>query len=326
MLEFKSPYFLLILLAIPLHIYYRRRVKPATMLFTQVDIAKNLTESFRVKLRKIFNYIEYGGLACLVIALARPRWGKSIEEIVTHGVDIVLALDISGSMRAVDFPPHDRIWLAKKVAKDFILGRPYDRIGLVVFARKAFTQCPLTLDHNILIELLDRVYIGMIEDGTAIGMGLVTALNRLKDSQAKSKVIILLTDGRNNAGKIDPITAAKFAHELGVKVYTIGAGKRGESLYPFETPFGIQYAKVKGVDLNEPELKEIAKITGGLYFRAETKEALEKVYKTIDKLEKVEFKKHTYKLYKELFMPVLITGLLLMSLVIISRFAWLKFP
>ncbi|MCK4595187.1 VWA domain-containing protein, partial [candidate division WOR-3 bacterium] len=273
-------------------------------------------------------WVGITGVVFLVLGLARPQKGRSYEEYITKGIDIMLALDISSSMRCLDYKPYDRIQMAINAAQNFINGRGNDRIGLVLFATDAFTQCPLTLDHEILSDLLQKAEVGMIEDGTAIGMGLATAVNRLKESDSKSRIIVLLTDGRNNAGKIDPGTASELAKSYDIKVYTIGAGKKGETLYPVDNGiFGRRYAPVLGVDIDEEILKEIANLTDGLYFRAETPEALSKVYEVIDKMEKVEIKTKKYTLYKEIFKYFVLTGLVLLLIPIILNYTiLLKIP
>ncbi len=240
--------------------------------------------TFRNYLRHILFALRTAGITLLIIALARPQSTDKFQDVSTEGIDIVLTLDISGSMLARDFRP-DRLEASKDVATEFISGRPYDRIGLVVFSGESFTQCPLTTDHAVLINLLREIQSGMIEDGTAIGMGLANAVNRIKDSEARSKVIILLTDGVNNRGEIAPATAAGIAKTFGVRVYTIGVGTQGMAPYPVQTPFGIQYQDMP-VEIDEAILREIAQTTGGRYFRATDNDKLVQVYNEIDKLEK----------------------------------------
>jgi Ca-activated chloride channel homolog len=220
----------------------------------------------------------------LIIVIARPQSSDSWENVTTEGIDIVIALDISGSMLAEDFKPN-RLEASKAVATEFIAGRPDDRMGLVVFAGESFTQCPLTTDHAVLMNLFQGIESGIIEDGTAIGLGLATSVSRLKDSEAKSRVIILLTDGMNNRGEIAPVTASEIAKTFGIRVYTVGVGSLGTAPYPFRTPFGIQYQNVK-VEIDEGVLKEIANMTGGKYFRATNNQKLKEIYQEIDKLEK----------------------------------------
>jgi len=261
--------------------------------------------TFRHYLRHIFFALRTMAVGLLIIALARPQKSDKFQNVSTEGIDIVLAQDISGSMLARDFKP-DRLEAAKNIATEFISGRPYDRIGLVVFSGESFTQCPLTTDHAVLINLLREIQSGMIEDGTAIGMGLATAVNRIKDSKAKSKVIILLTDGVNNKGEIAPATAAEIAKTFGIRVYTIGVGTQGVAPYPVQTPYGIQYQDMP-VEIDEGILQKIAETTGGKYFRATDNNSLIQIYKEIDKLEKskIDVKQFTKKQEKYL-LPALI--------------------
>lgn len=235
------------------------------------------------------------------------------REQETKGIDIVVSLDISGSMMAEDFKPENRLAVAKEEAAKFIRERENDRIGLVVFSREAFTQCPLTLDYDILTSLLSEVQIGMIQDGTAIGMGIATAVNRLRESDAKSKVIILITDGENNAGKIDPVTAAELAQTFGIKVHTIGVGRGGLVPFPINDPlFGKRYVQAK-VDIDEFTLKRIADITGGVFFRARDPQSLSEIYTRINELEKTEVRVKEYRSFDELFPYFLIPALILLT-------------
>jgi Ca-activated chloride channel homolog len=238
---------------------------------------KNYVRHFPFVLRLIV-------FALLIIVIARPQSSNSWENVTTEGIDIVIALDISGSMLAEDFKPN-RLEASKSVATEFIAGRPDDRMGLVVFSGESFTQCPLTTDHAVLMNLFQGIESGIIEDGTAIGLGLATSVNRLKDSEAKSRVIILLTDGMNNRGEVAPVTAAEIAKTFGIRVYTVGVGSLGTAPYPFKTPFGVQYQNVK-VEIDEKVLSEIASMTGGKYFRATNNQKLKEIYQEIDKLEK----------------------------------------
>jgi Ca-activated chloride channel family protein len=250
-------------------------------------------------------------LVLLVIAIARPRSATDVRETHTEGIDIIVTLDISSSMLAEDFHPQNRIGAAKVSAKEFISGRVSDRIGLVVFSGESYTQCPLTLDYDIIKEFIDRIQIGAIEDGTAIGMAVVNGLNRLRESKAKSKVIILLTDGQNNRGEIDPLTAAQAASALKVKIYTIGVGTEGVAPYPIQTPWGIQYQQIP-VKIDEELLKEMAKMTGGAYFRATDENKLRQIYTKINKLEKTKIEVKEYRTYRELFLPYIIIALILL--------------
>ena len=253
----------------------------------------------------------------LVIAIARPQSTNSYRSESTEGIDIMLSLDISGSMLAEDLKPN-RLEAAKEVATKFIADRPDDNIGLVVFAGESFTQCPLSTDHGVLINLLNAVEFGVIEDGTAIGLGLANAVNRIKDSQAKSKVIILLTDGSNNRGDIAPLTAAEIAKKFGVRVYTIAVGKHGMAPYPFQTPFGIQYQNVP-VEIDEEVLQQIAQMTGGSHFRATDNATLSAIYAEIDQMEKTKLQVREYRKKQEEFFPYLMVAFFLLMLEILIR-------
>lgn len=266
----------------------------------------------RVWLRHVLFALKVLAIVFLVTALARPQSSNSWQTYTSEGIDIVLGLDISTSMLARDFSP-DRLEAAKEVATKFILERPQDRIGLVVFAGESFTQCPLTTDQAVLVNLLREVQSGMIEDGTALGLGLANAVNRLKDSPAKSKVVILLTDGVNNRGAIAPVTAAELAKTYGIRVYTIGVGTYGEAPYPVPSPFGVQLQNMR-VEIDEDVLRQIATVTGGQYFRATDNSKLEQIYKEIDQLEKSKMEvKHFSKKQEQYFWFGLIGVLLLVG-------------
>jgi Ca-activated chloride channel homolog len=239
-----------------------------------------------------------GVLILGILALARPQVRDVVQERYAEGVDIMLVLDTSTSMRAQDFQPN-RFEAARDVASEFIRSRVSDRVGLIVFAAKAFTQAPLTLDYDFLQRMLAEVDIGIIEDGTAIGTALATAVNRLADSDAKSKVVILLTDGQNNRGEIDPVTAAEVAQALGVRVYSIGVGAHGEAPFVFTDPFGGQRRRMVPVDIDEQMLQTVADLTGGRYFRATTKQALRSIYDEIGELEKTRIEERIYTDYEE---------------------------
>jgi Ca-activated chloride channel family protein len=259
------------------------------------------------------------GTGLLFVALARPQQGRSDEEVTTEGVDIALVLDVSVSMKALYFKPEDRLTVAKQRIKEFIAKRQNDRIGLVVFAARSFTKCPLTLDYAVLNNFIDDITYTDFSFQTAIGTAIATASNRLKDSNAKSKVMILLTDGANNAGEIPPVTAAKAAKEFGIKIYTIGVGKEGQVPMPVtvQNPFtGQTYQDVQMVesDLDEPTLQEIATTTNGLFFRAQNSEKLKDIYDQIDKLEKTEIKTTIFTSYEERFYPWLFAGFLVLLL------------
>jgi Ca-activated chloride channel family protein len=312
-ITFANPDFLFLLLIIPAMIafyIFRQHKTSASMRMPGLDQIESSGTTFRIYLRHVLFAMKTIAILLLIIILARPQSTDRFQNVSTEGIDIVLALDISGSMLARDFRP-DRLEASKDVATEFISGRPYDRIGLVVFSGESFTQCPLTTDHAVLINLLRDIQSGMIEDGTAIGMGLANAVTRIKDSEAKSKVIILLTDGVNNRGEIAPATAAEIAKTFGVRVYTIGVGTQGMAPYPVQTPFGIQYQNMP-VEIDEAILKDIAQKTGGKYFRATDNDKLVQVYKEIDKLEKskIDVKQFTRKEEKYL-VPALIAFTLL---------------
>lgn len=317
---FEYPYFLLLLLIIPLliafQIFYDKKQYP-NIHYSQLSPFEEYKKSWRVRFRQLPNYIRYIVVALLIIAIARPQSYLSKDEANVEGVDIVVALDISGSMLAEDFKPN-RLEAAKEVAKDFMEGRQTDNIGLVVFSGEAFTQCPPTTDHRMLLELTSKVESGIIEDGTAIGDGLATAINRMKDTKTKSKTIILLTDGVNNMGAIDPLTAADIAKENKMRVYTIGIGKIGMAPYPFQTPFGKQYQNVE-VNIDEPLLKAIAKTTGGKYFRSTDKNSLQTIFKEIDNMEKSIIDVSSYKMKKDRAFPFLIASLFLLIAEVLLR-------
>ena len=321
--------YLLLLVFIPLFVWWTafHRRKAGSIRYSDLGSIKRVKGKRAVRYRKILIFLRGLALSLMVVALARPQAGRKGEEILTGGIDIVLAIDVSSSMRAEDFKPNNRLWVAKEVAKDFIRGRKNDRIGLVIFAGKGFTQCPLTLDYGVLLEFVDKLEIGMIEDGTAIGMGLATAINRLRESQAKSKVVILLTDGRNNRGEIDPLTAAKAAQPLGIKIYTVGAGKRGSAPYPIEDPFfGKRYVKLP-VEIDEETLGEVARTTGGRYFRATDAQKLSEIYKEISQMETTKIKTREYMEYSERFGRFLFPAFLfLMIEIVLSNTRFRKIP
>jgi len=300
-LHFESPLFLILLVILPIAFFFANKRKGSSLRFPTLGVIKTIKYPEAQNPVRFLSLLRILALVLIVIALARPQAIESERELNTKGIDIVLALDISGSMQAEDFAPENRLTVAKEEAKKFILGRKSDRIGLVVFARQSYTQCPLTLDYDVLINLLEDIRIGMIKDGTAIGLSIANAINRLRDSEAKSKVIILMTDGENNSGNIDPITASELAKGFGIKIYTIGIGREGMVPFPVDDPlFGRRYVQAK-VNIDEGMLREIATMTGGVYFRARDERSLEQIYKKIDELEKTEVKVKEYANYKELF-------------------------
>ncbi len=328
MFQFADPYYLILLLLLPLMVwwYWRGRLRnTAKIMYSDIRLLKQVKPSLKQRLRPALFVIRLVAVALIVLALARPQSSHKEEEITTEGIDIVLTMDVSTSMLAEDFRPKNRIEAAKMVAKEFIKGRKNDRIGLVVFAGESFTQCPLTLDYGVLYHILDNMKVADQNwDGTAIGMGLATAINRLKDSKAKSKVIILLTDGRNNRGQIDPITAARMAKALGIRVYTIGTGTRGTAMYPIDDPiWGRRYVPMR-VDIDEDLLKQVAKITGGKYFRATDTEKLRQIYKEIGEMEKTKIEVKEYTRYQEYFVYFLSFGLLLLVLELVLGNTYFK--
>lgn len=326
--RFADPGLLLLLLlvaALLLWKRYRRQRTPAVS-FPQTSLLRKSAGGSRAWARHLLLVLRVAAVSAVVFALARPQSGLEGQEVSTEGIDIILALDTSTSMLAEDIRPN-RVAAAKEVAESFIRGRVNDRIGLVVFAGKAYTQCPLTLDYDILLSLFEDVDAGMIEDGTAIGTGLGVAVNRLKESEAKSKVIVLLTDGRNNRGEIDPKTAAQLAQTFGVRIYTVGAGAEGLAPYPVDdSVFGRRYVQVE-VDIDEPMLQEIAQITGGLYFRATDRDQLEQIYREIDGLEKTEIQVTEFTRYSELFhIPLALAVLFLLAEMILSTTLLRRIP
>ena len=318
-----TEYFWLLLLIPAISIWYflERKNIQSKLLFSETrEIANNKT--IKNHLIHLPFLLKLLAAVFLIIALARPQSTSSWEDSTTEGIDIILAMDISGSMLAEDLKPN-RLEASKDVALDFISKRINDRLGLVIFSGESFTQCPLTTDHNVLINLFKDVKSGMISDGTAIGMGLATGVNRLKDSKAISKVIILLTDGVNNQGLVAPLTAAEIAQKFGIRVYTIGVGTEGYAPYPFQTPFGIQYQDVE-VQIDEKTLQDIATITDGKYFRATNNKSLIEIYEDINKLEKSKIETTEYHKRKEEFLPYALLALFLLMLSFVLRSTFLK--
>ena len=308
---------LALLLPLPLLIWHLRRRQSGSVYFSDLTIIGQLAPSTWVKCLPLLNFARFLSLILIVFALARPQFTQSREQIISEGIDILLILDISGSMRAEDFKPNNRLQAAKEVIRDFLRDRKNDRIGLVVFAGESFTLCPLTLDYRVLGNLLRNVEIGMTTDGTAIGDALANATNRLHHSRTKSKIAILLTDGENNTGNIDPITAAQAGKALGIKVYTIGMGREGGALIPYDDPiFGKQYSRVRTY-VDEKTLKQIAAITDGLYFRATNRQKLAEIYKEINQLETTKIEVTEYTRYKEFAAYLLLPATLLLALEIV---------
>jgi len=318
-----SSYLWLLLILIPITVWYifKNSKSQVNLRYSSVKVFEKNGKPLRYYLRHLLFIIRLIIISLLIIILARPQTEKA-EEKTTEGIDIVIALDISGSMLAQDFKPN-RLEASKNIAIEFINKQEYDRIGLVVFAGEAFTQCPVTIDHKVLINMFAGVKQDLIEDGTAIGHGLATAVNALKESKAKSKIVILLTDGENNAGNIDPMTAADLAAKFNIKVYTIGVGKNGYADMPIQTIFGMQTQKVE-VKIDEETLKLISEKTGGKYFRATDNEKLKKIYDEIEKLEKDKIKEKTAKRMQEEYMKFLIPALMLLVFEILLRYTVLR--
>lgn len=303
-MEFANPQWFWALLVLPvligLYLYRFFAHKQATLSFSSLELLEDLPGNWKSHLHWVQASFLWAGIGFLIIALARPQERLTTVERNAEGIDIVLVLDMSTSMRAEDLKPN-RFEAARNVAKSFVDKRNSDRIGLVTFAMKSFTVVPPTLDYRLLKSLLDDLEMGVIEDGTAIGMGIATAINRLKESEAESKVIILLTDGQNNAGEIDPVTAADLAVTYGIKIYTIGAGTRGTAPYPIQDPiFGRRYQNIQ-VNIDEEMLTQVANLTDGKYFRATDSEQLENIYAEIDELEKSEVEELIYTDYEDLY-------------------------
>ena len=313
MFHFEDPWLLLLaILLVPLLYTYIRGKGSARIRFSSLENLKKIRKSRSLYVRHGLVGLRGLGILLLLVALARPQAGRKETEIVTEGVDIMLCLDTSGTMRALDFQLEgkrvDRLAVVKRVVSEFVKRRINDRIGMVIFGEQAFTQCPLTLDYGILLGFLDRVEIGMAGDTTALGTALATSVKRLKDVTSKSRIVILLTDGRHNAGRISPETATELAMTYKVKVYTIGVGVEGESPFLVDTLFGKRYVYQR-VDLDEQTLRTIAEQTGGSYFRATDTASLEGIYRQIDAMEKTEAKVKEYTEYEERFHGFALAGL-----------------
>ena len=322
----RDPVLLIFLLLIPLVLYlYFFRRRRESVRYPSLDVLGRIRPSGNLRFRHAPIYIRSAVLFLLVVSLARPQEGLEEIDISSEGIDIMLAIDISGSMRAEDFivggKRHNRLYAVKAVVRDFILGRKDDQIGMVVFAKYAYTQCPPTLDYGVLLQFLDELKIvppNSDEDGTAIGSAIATCVNRLRETPGKSKVVILLTDGQNNFGKIDPVAAAELAEAFGIKIYTIGAGARGKAPCPVYDPvMGKRYAWMM-VDIDENVLREIAEITGGEYFRATDTQSLGRIYSEIDRMEKTPIKERHFMDYRDLFsyLTLAAAALLLLEIVL----------
>jgi Ca-activated chloride channel family protein len=320
-LNFATPWLLLLLL-LPIGlagwmVWGWRRTQAATLQYSDLRLATSMAPSLRQRLRFILPILRLLALTLLIVALARPQSGSAREVVLGEGIDIVVVLDISGSMAALDFDPN-RLGAAKRVIHDFIQERKYDRLGFVIFASEAFSQVPPTLDYKVLERVVDDTQVSWdigLDSGTAIGLGLANGANMLRDSKADSRVIVLLTDGANNSGQIDPMTAAQIAKALGIRVYTIGAARPGPAALPF--PDGrVEY---RDSEIDEETLQNIADLTGGLYFRAEDNEGLREIYDTINRLERSQIEVKTFTRYRELAVWLLIPAVLVLVIEILLR-------
>ena len=327
-MQLHDPWLLLLLLLIPLLLRVRRPQQLPALCFPVLEAVRAVGPGRRVRWRWILPVLRAVALILLVVALARPQLGKAATQIYTEGIDIMLAVDLSGSMLSEDFQLDgrraNRLDAVKSVVRTFLEHRPGDRVGLVLFAGRPYTQSPLTLDHGWLLKNLERAHIGMIEDGTAIGSALATAVSRLEASDAKSKIVILLTDGQNNTGKVPPMTAAETAKTLGYRVYTIGAGTRGTAPFPQVDAFGRRVYVNLPVDVDEDTLKQIAQVTDGRYFRATDTASLQHIYDEIDKLERSPEQGLQYLEYHELYVWLALPALLLLAAEAVLAQTWLR--
>lgn len=314
--DFARPWFLLLLLAFPLWWYWRRKREGVAIVFSRAAVLGALAGRGSGHIARLPDQLRGVALIALIVALAGPRTGSSVVDVNAEGIAIVVTLDISSSMLAEDLSPVNRMEVARTTARDFIRGREYDRIGLVAFAGEALTQVPITIDYPVLYQALEQLQAGsgMLEDGTAIGTALATAANRLRRVEGKSRVVVLVTDGENNRGEIDPLTAARAAAAYGIKVYTVGIGTEGVARVPVARgPFGVQYASLP-VHIDEALLTEIAQITGGRYFRAQTREALANIYSQIDQLEKTRVNVRRYMDYTPWHLPFVLVAVVFLVL------------
>ncbi|MBI4430931.1 MAG: VWA domain-containing protein [Candidatus Omnitrophica bacterium] len=301
--------------AVPIIYLYLKHKANGQVTFSSLSQLKRIKPSAILKLRHVLIGLRLVAVFLMIMALMRPQKGIEETKVETEGIDIILSIDVSGSMLAEDFilngERKNRLEVVKDVVRDFIKKRTNDRIGLVIFAGRSYVQCPLTLDYGVLLQFLERAEIGMIEDGTAVGDGLAAALTRLRKVDSKSKVVILLTDGVNNAGKVDPLNAAELARATGVRVYTIGAGSKGQVPFPARDFFGNKVYQWAVIDVDDETMTKIAETTGGRYFRATDTESLRKIYDEIDRLEKTKVELNAYMEYKELFQPFVILALMI---------------
>ncbi len=329
---FAHPWFLLLLLALPVIAWLKgQRGRQAAFLYSSVNLVKPISGIHRSHAGRILAALRWIALTGFILGLARPQQVQTESTVKASGIDIAVAIDLSGSMESEDFrykgEQVNRLYMAKEVLKNFVRKRDGDRIGLVAFAGRAYVASPLTLDHEFLTQNIDRLQLHMIEDGTAIGSGLSTAINRLRDLKSKSKIVILMTDGQNNAGKIQPLTAAEAAKALGIKTYTIGVGIRGTAPMPVYDEFGRKGYRRMAVDIDEDTLTKIAQMTGGKYYRADSSETLERIYSEIDALEKTEVEVKKYVQVEERFPWVVTPALLALLLeILLANTVWRKLP
>jgi Ca-activated chloride channel homolog len=330
--SFAHPWLLLLLLLVPLLAWLKGRMgRPQAFLYSSVGLVKNIVGINRGSIGRILMRMRWLALILLLVAIARPRLGEGQATVRASGIDIVVALDLSGSMAAEDFElkgqPVNRLVMAKDVLQQFVRKRESDRIGLIAFAGRAYIATPLTLDHDFLRQNLDRLNLGSLEDGTAIGSAIAAAVNRLRDIQAKSKIVVLMTDGQNNAGKVPPVTAAEAAQALGIRIYTIGVGTRGIARVPYMNVFGQKGYIDQKVDIDEEMLTKVATMTGGKYFRADNAANFRKIYDEIDQLEKTEVEINKYQRFRELYPFFALAGLVILLLeIILGNTVWRRLP
>ncbi|MDQ3050970.1 MAG: VWA domain-containing protein [Bacteroidota bacterium] len=323
--EFANPEYLWLFLLLPVMaaIHWKIRTRRRTdVRVPDISTLSNYRPTLRQRIGWLPILCRFLAVAMIIFALARPRSSSKGSNVTSEGIAIVLAMDVSTSMLAEDLRPN-RIEAAKEVAAEFISGRPNDLIGMVIFSGESFTQCPITSDHSVLLNLMDDIKSGVLEDGTAIGEGLATAISRIKDSKAKSKVIILLTDGVNNKGQVSPATAGEIAKTFGIRVYTIGVGRNGTAPYPFQTPFGVQYQNVP-VEIDETTMQQISDATDGQYFRATNNNKLKDIYAEIDKMEKTKVEVTEFRRYTEEYFPLALLAAAFFILEITLRLTLLR--
>ena len=324
-ITFKHPHLLWLLVLVPLMVFYYLKIKRyhrPRISISSTEAFQNYKPTLRQRLLNLPIVLRVLAVSLMIVGLARPQSSSHGSNVTTEGISIVIALDISTSMLAEDFKPN-RIEAAKRVAMDFIEGRPNDLIGLVVFSGESFTQCPITTDHAVIKNLMHDVKTGMIQDGTAIGDGLATAIARVKDSKTKSKAVILITDGVSNMGSVPPLTAGEIAKTFGVRVYSVGVGTQGMAPYPVPTPFGTQYQNMP-VQIDESLLSQIAQETEGKYFRATNNKKLQAIFQEIDKMEKTKIEVTEFKRYTEEYLPWALAACVLIVLELFIRYTWLR--